>query len=54
MKKQAFYNGSVKEKKILPIKSPKEKLVERLERTVSPLDFYKHKQKILEHLRETR
>ncbi|GAG95359.1 unnamed protein product [marine sediment metagenome] len=54
MKKQVFENGSIKTKKILPIKTEKEKLVERLEKTKSVLDFYNQKEKILKILRETR
>ncbi len=54
MKKQDFFNGSIKSKKIQKIKTPVEKLVERLERTTSIVDFYAQKQKILELLRETR
>ena len=46
MKKQAFSNGGIKE--------PVDKFVEMLELTTSVVDFYKHKDKILEHLRGTR
>ncbi len=51
MKKQAFSNGSLK---IQPIKNSREKFIEKLENTKSVLDFYKHKEKIIETLRGTR
>ncbi len=51
MKKQVFDNGSIN---IKPIKNKNEKFVEKLENTKSVLDFYKHKEKIIELLRETR
>ncbi len=51
MKKQAFDNGSIK---IKPILNTNEKFVKKLENTKSVLDFYKHKEKIIKLLRETR
>ena len=51
MKKQVFDNGSIK---IKPIKNTNEKFVKKLENTKSVLDFYKHKEKIIKLLRETR
>ena len=51
MKKQAFDNGSIN---IKPILNTNEKFVSKLENTKSVLDFYKHKEKIIELLRETR
>ncbi len=46
MKKQAFSNGIIKE----PME---DRFVKILENTTSVVDFYKHKEKILEHLRGT-
>ena len=51
MKKQAFNNGTIN---IKPIPNADEKFVTKLENTKSVLDFYKHKEKIIKLLRETR